>query len=182
MPKKPSKRKQLKFSQEELQQLDKQTLVSMVLKMHEQFEQISEQMQFLINERYGPKTERRDDPNQLRIIEEPNRESDQESQAEAPEPKKKPGHGRNPMPSHLPRKQIKRPPTPSELLCACGGHRRKINEVVRSQRFECLPATYYIEEIVDCVWQCVDCNDTVVIEAEPFEPIAGQQDHICSVR
>lgn len=177
MPKKKTSRRQpLKFTPEELNQLDRETLVSLLLKVYEQNVQLSEQMQAFLNERYGRKTERHEDPNQLRILESPQQESatDSSESTSSEETKpKKPGHGRNPMPSHLDRKQIRREPTELETKCQCGGCRVKINEVTRGQRYECVPATFFVEEFMDAVFRCTSCGDTIVVDAQPLEPIAN---------
>ena len=69
MKKKPSKRTRIpEITTESLSQLDQETLVSMVMKLYDQNKQLSEQMNVSPNERYGRKTERHEDPNQLRIL------------------------------------------------------------------------------------------------------------------
>jgi len=163
-----------KLTPEVLKELDQEALVSIVMKLYEQNVQLSEQLQAYINEKYGRKTERHEDEGQLRLFEQP----DEKATDDAPTddktntaPRKKPGHSRNPMPSHLKPQPIRRDPTEDELTCKCGGHRRKVNEVVRNKRFECIPATLCIEEIIDGIWQCPDCNDTIVVAASPLEPI-----------
>jgi transposase len=49
----------------------------------------------------------------------------------------------------------------------------KINEVLRNSRFECVPMQVYVEEIVDTVWQCPQCRDTLIVAANALEPIAN---------
>jgi transposase len=171
----PKKSKRItKLTPETLKELDQEALVSIVMKLYEQNVQLSEQLQAHINEKYGRKTERHEDAGQLRIFQLPDEKSAEDAQDES-EPtaasRKKPGHTRNPMPSHLNSEKIRRQPTQDELICKCGAHRQKVNEVVRNKRFECIPAVLYVEEIIDTIWQCPACRDTVVVAASPPEPI-----------
>jgi transposase len=163
-----------KLTPEVLKELDQEALVSIVMKLYEQNVQLSEQLQAFINEKYGRKTERHEDEGQLRLFDQPGEKATDSSPADDQTnsaPRKKPGHSRNPMPSHLQKLPIRRDPTADELTCKCGGRRHKVNEVVRNKRFECIPATLRVEEIIDGVWQCPDCNDTIVVAASPLEPI-----------
>jgi transposase len=176
MKKKPAKRKQInELTPDVVNSLDRDTLVSLVMKLYEQNKQLSEQFQIFLQEKYGRKTETHQDPNQLKIL--PASEVSDSSEHEQPSPPKentpvkKPGHTRNPMPAHLDSKKIRREPTNEERICNCGAHRTKINEVVRNRRFECIPATVYVEEIIDSVWSCPNCNDTIVVASDAFEPI-----------
>jgi transposase len=176
-----SKKKRTKVQEltpETLSQLDQEALISIVMKLYEQNKQLSEQFQAFLQEKYGRKTEKHEAPDQLRIFEPASTGEQapiQQSPAdEEPAPKpKRPGHTRNPMPSHLKKKQLQRQPTDQEISCACGGRRKEINKVVRNRRFECVPMTVFIEEIVDSVWQCPNCHDSIVVEAEVCEPIAN---------
>lgn len=176
MPKKSRKGKRpIELTPEVLSSMNQDTLVSLVLKLLDQNKQLSEQLQAFVQEKYGPKTEKRDDPNQLKIMQQ-NDEQPTTEQASAPEEsqaRKKPGHGRNPMPSHVRHERIRRKPTPQELHCNCGAERICINEVVRNRRFECVPMQVFVEEIIDGIWQCPRCKNTLTVAAEVLEPIAN---------
>lgn len=175
--KKPSKRKRInELTPEVLTELDQSTLIGLVMKLYEQNKELSEQLQAFMQEKYGRKTEKHESPDQLRIFgAESNSESEKSSehteQTSKNQRQPKPGHGRNPMPSHLTKEKIQRQPRHHERVCKCGNHRVKVNEVVRNRRLECVPVNFYIEEIIDSVWECPSCHDTVVVAAEPFEPI-----------
>jgi hypothetical protein len=79
--------------------MDQETLVSLVMKLYEQNKQLSEHLQAFIQEKYGPKTERHEDPNQLKLLPEAEAQPSQQSESPAKDPPiKKPGHSRNPMP------------------------------------------------------------------------------------
>lgn len=177
MPKrsdKKQKRQVKEITPELLDDLDMATLKGIVLKLYEQNRQLSEQMQTFLNEKYGRKTEKHDNPDQLRIVP-PSTEANQEQSSaiepEKPEKKKKPGHSRNPMPSHLERRVIKGELGDNDKICHCGCVRININRLVRNTRYECIPVTLVVEEIVDNVFQCPKCKDTIVLKAELCEPI-----------
>lgn len=176
--KKAKKTRITQLTPEVLSQLDQDSLISVILKLYEQNKQLSEQMQAMLHEKYGKKTERHVDPDQLRIVLPSNAgdghdssRSTDEKESSKKMPPKKPGHSRNPMPSHLKRHPIERAPNEHERLCKCGVHRIHINKIIRNRRFECVPVTVFIQEIIDNVWQCPECGDTVVVEAEASEPI-----------
>lgn len=172
--KKPSKRTRIQeLTPETLTELDQDTLVAIVLKLYEQNKQLSEQLRAFVEEKYGPKSERHQNPDQLRLFEQGQNTEEEPTDKQTSIKPKKPGHGRNPMPSHVPTKPLRREPSEAEQTCTCGGRRKLVNEVVRNRRFECIPATVYVEEIIDGVWQCNDCGDSVVIEPDVVEPIVN---------
>ncbi len=148
------------LSPEALNAFDQETLIAVVMRLYEQNKQLSGQLQSLVHEKYGRKTERFDDPDQLRLlptgsspIEQQSIEDGQAESMKSAERTKRPGHTRNPMPSHLNRQRLERQPRQDELICPCGEHRTKVNDVVRNSRYEYVPATLYIEDIVDAVWE-----------------------------
>ena len=179
--KKGSKRTRIiELTPEVLGAFDQDTLIGLVLKLYEQNKQLSEQLRTFFADKYGRKTERHENPEQLRIFSTPDSQSGQESakpegvaheQESKPVRNKRPGHTKNPMPSNLRRERIRREPGANECVCHCGCHRQKVNEVVRNWRYECVPASVFIQEIVDSVWECPACHDTVVVAAKVNEPI-----------
>jgi transposase len=177
---KPRKQSRIKeLTPELLQELDLETLVGLVMKLYEQNKQLSEQVQAFIHDRYAKKTERHENPEQLRLFDSgeteqpaPSTEPTQTQTTESkPSKPKKAGHSPNPMPSNLERKRRVRTPEEHELVCRCGGRRVCVNEVLRKSRYECIPASIFIEEIIDSIWECPNCQETVVIESDAFEPI-----------
>lgn len=168
----PKKKHVQELTPDVLNHLDQDTLVALVLKLYEQNKQLSEQLRAFVEQKYGVKTERHEHTGQLRLFQQPEGAAAEDEPEDKPPTKpKKPGHGRNPMPSHVQTKELKRQPTAAERQCNCGGHRRLLNEVVRNRRFECIPATVFIEEIIDCVWQCEGCGDSIVVEPDFIEPL-----------
>ena len=86
------------FDPDTLETLDKKTLVSMLVKMHEQYQELSETMQMFMREKYGPKTERFADPEQLHIFSEektPQGKSASEPSANDERDKRNNAHNKN---------------------------------------------------------------------------------------
>jgi len=165
---------------EVLDSLDQETLIALVMRLYEQNKQLSEQLRIYVMEKYGPRTERFGNPDQLRLFNsaaqttEVSTSKEPESHAPTKQPlSKKTGHGRNPMPSNLPRVQVRGTPDTHALNCHCGGQRLKVNEVLRNSRYEFVPSSLVVEEILDSVYECAACHDTVVVPAQICEPIAN---------
>src|ERR1700684_314157 len=69
--KKKQRQPRFNFDPQTLNSLDKETLVSLLMQMHEQYQNLSESVQVLMREKYGPKTERfSPNPDQLNLFEE----------------------------------------------------------------------------------------------------------------
>lgn len=179
MKKKPTRRVHQELTPETLSQMDQATLIALMMKVLEQNKVLSEQLQSVLQERYGKKTERPDNPEQLRIFECDTAQEEAISanvdpvSNETEKQKKRPGHARNPMPSRLKHKRIERTPSPQEVECRCGGHRVKVGEVIRNSRYECEPVNVFVEDIIDSIWECSNCHDRKTIEADACEPILG---------
>lgn len=171
---------------EVLATLDQDALVSVIMRLYEQNIQLSEQLRNIIVEKYGRKTEKFLDPNQLRVFStEDNIEQDGQMQATAEyadtagtieaKPIRKPGHSRNPMPAHLPRVPIRgKEPAEDILMCKCCAMVRvKTREVVRNSRLEFKPATLHVEEFLDMMFACPSCGDSIVVEPGMPESIVN---------
>ena len=44
---------------------------------------------------------------------------------------------------------------------------------MRNERYECIPAIVWVEQIIDAIWECPKCHDAVVVAPETCEPIPG---------
>jgi transposase len=169
----------------DLSNLDHDTLVGLVLRLCEQNKQLSEILQIMVREKHAPKTERFLNPDQLRLF-----GSEQSSEQPAStgndtvssashaigtgaKNKKKPGHGRNPMPSNLDRERITgAEPSKEALACKhCSNMLIKINEVIRNSRYEYKPSSVFIQDFVAMVFQCEGCGDTLTVEPEVKQTI-----------
>ena len=89
--------------------------------------------------------------------------------ARAPPPPRK-GHGRRPLPPHLPRERVEHPLGESERRCpCCQKPMRAIDEEV-SEQLDYVPASYRVIEHVRFKYACPTCQEGVVI-SPPAEKI-----------
>jgi hypothetical protein len=117
-------------------------------------EKLQHQLERLLRQRYGPKTERID-PAQLLLFAreilaqaEPTPSPPEPAPAPAPAPSapKKEGHGRKPLPASLPRKPVWHDVPPEQRICPdCGAERTCIGQEVREQ-LEYIPASLVVLE------------------------------------
>lgn len=181
--KKTKSKSAFSMSRDEIENLDHETLVGMVVRMGEQISQLSEILQTLVREKHAPKTERFEHPDQLRIFEgeQPATDTTAETASElkpedastsvgavSPAKKKKPGHGRNPMPSHIEHEPIRGSlPCGDDLTCKhCSKLLVMINEVIRNSRYEYKPASVFIQDFITTVFQCQGCGHTLTVEPD----------------
>jgi transposase len=143
---------------------------------------LQHQLEELLRQRYGRKSERVD-PAQLllfaqeilaRAEPEPTPQPDPVPQPtpspSAPQPKKK-GHGRKPLPASLPRKPVMHDVPPEERPCPdCGAMRQCIGTEVREQ-LEYVPASLIVIKHIRPKYACPDCAAHVVIADRLPEPI-----------
>lgn len=143
-------------------------------------EKLQHQLEQLLRQRYGRKTEQVD-PDQLLlfardILEQAQTAAAATSEPEPepeppPAPKKKKGHGRKPLPADLPRKQVLHDVPPERLPCPdCGVVRTPIGREVREQ-VEFIPASIVVLEHVRPKYACPACQANVVIADRLPEPI-----------
>jgi transposase len=91
----------------------------------------------------------------------------------APKPRPRQGHGRKPLPAHLPREEIILEPAAEEKICAtCGGEKACIG-YERSEVLEFVPATFKVIEYARAKCACRKCGDGVVIAPPAAKPIDG---------
>ena len=91
--------------------------------------------------------------------------------ADEPEKEKKEGHGRKPLPSHLPRRRIEHQVDREKLVCnGCGGRLDKIGEDI-SEQLEYVPASFYVKQHVRMKYACRCCQENVVISEYPAQPV-----------
>jgi transposase len=143
---------------------------------------LQHQLEQLLRQRYGRKSERVD-PAQLLLFAqeilaqtepEPEPEPDPSSEPTPPASahrRKKKGHGRKPLPASLLRKPVLHDVPPEQLPCPdCGTMRCRIGEVVREQ-LEYVPASLIVIEHIRPKYACPDCAAHVVIADRLPEPI-----------
>jgi transposase len=145
-------------------------------------EKLQHQLEQLLRQRYGRKTEKLD-PAQLLLFareilaagETATPQASPPTDAPpAPDPSntpKKNGHGRKPLPAHLPRKRELHDVPAEQLPCPdCGTLRTKIGEEVREQ-LEYVPASLVVIQHVRPKYACKACEGNIVIAERLPEPI-----------
>ncbi len=91
----------------------------------------------------------------------------------APKPKPRQGHGRKPLPPHLPREEVILEPAAAEMICAtCGGEKACIG-YERSEVLEFVPASFKVIEYARAKCACRKCGEGVVIAPPAAKPIDG---------
>jgi transposase len=147
-------------------------------------EKLQHQLEKLLRERYGKKSERIDPAQLLLFAQEILAQAEPTpipAPAAAPEPTPaatptpstppKNGHGRKPLPASLPRKPIVHDVPPEERVCPdCGAERTCIGHEVREQ-LEYVPASMIVLEHIRPKYACDTCEANVVIAERLPEPI-----------
>jgi transposase len=136
------------------------------------------QLQQLLRARYGRRSEKMDDPNQLKLFEQilgavwdaPPAEAEAE-EGEEEAPRKRRRRGRKPFPAHLPRVRLEHDIPESEKVCAeCGTQREKIGEET-SEQLEYVPAHFEVKQHVRFKYACPQCEGQVQTAEKPMQPI-----------
>ncbi len=151
--------------------LNPDVYIGIISQLYEQNCQLSELLQAYVQERYGPKTERFEDPQQLRLFDTKSDTGGDVAPVEAgavqepSKPKRKgSSRARKPLASHLRRERIpSRYFTAEDLQCRCCGRARiKVNEIVVHRRYCYIPASISVQEVVEEILACPDCDDMLV--------------------
>ena len=145
-------------------------------------EKLQHQLEQLLRQRYGQKSERIDPAQLLLFAQEILAQAEPTpTPAATPEPApaptptsdapKKKGHGRKPLPASLPRKPVLHDVPPEQRTCPdCGGQRTCIGQEVREQ-LEYVPASLIVLEHIRPKYACQACEANVVIADRLPEPI-----------
>ena len=143
---------------------------------------LQHQLEQLLRQRYGRKSERIDPAQLLLFAQEILAQAEPTTQpAPVPEPEppppqgapqpKKNGHGRKPLPASLPRKPVMHDVAPDQLPCPdCGAMRQCIGREVREQ-LEYIPASLIVLQHIRPKYACPDCAAHVVTAERLPEPI-----------
>jgi transposase len=115
-------------------------------------EKLQHQLEQLLRQRYGPKTERIDPAQLLLFAQEILAQAEpapappstpEPDPAPTPRAPKKEGHGRKPLPASLPRKTVVHDVPPEQRTCPdCGTERTCIGQDVREQRVRPVNPTF----------------------------------------
>jgi transposase len=146
----------------------------------------------LLRRQYGPQKERID-PDQLTLFSleelvdlanqleqgvvdsvspDEERTVDDSSDDKSPQKRgKRKGHGRRPLPPHLPRETIVHELTGADLLCPCCGHLRvEIGREV-SEQLEFIPSQLKVLQHERVRYACRECEEHVATAPKPPQPI-----------
>jgi len=141
--------------------LDKDTLVDRLLTLEAKLDQLSDFIRDVVTQKYGKKTERFESPGQLLVfpgaVDEKAQAQPAATSVEAVEEKpKKPGHGRKPMPAHLPRVPVEaKAPSDEVRRCpSCDALRVAVRKILRNSRYGCVPASFFVEDLYAVVYEC----------------------------
>lgn len=161
--------------------LDQETLIGIVNSLYDQNRQLSESLQQFLRDKHGQKTERFVDSGQLTLFDtdQPSRDDKPTDDSEKKPKKENPRRDRNPRPSNVTRIRTKiKELTLEDLMCKCCGEALvKVNEVVLHSRYDHIPASTRIEELIEEIYACPGCAPAVVSAANLFEPIPQTQEH-----
>jgi transposase len=143
-------------------------------------DKLQHQLEQLLRQRYGPKTERIDPAQLLLFAQEILAQAEPTpAPASTPEPApaptpsapKKEGHGRKPLPAGPPRETVLHDVPPERRTCPdCGAERTCIGQDVREQ-LEFIPASLVVIEHIRPKYACRACAANVVIADRLPEPI-----------
>jgi transposase len=158
-------------------------------KQLKKLESLQQQVARLLRRQYGPQKERID-PNQLMLftveeleqlvaeLEKGTEDSvstdDGSGAAEDDSSKAKPkrkGHGRRPIPDHIPREPVIHELTDEERICPCCGKLRKEIGSEVSEQLEFKPAELKVLQHHRIKYACEECEENVIIAAKPPQPI-----------
>ena len=141
--------------------------------------ELQNQLKQLLRARYGRRSEKLDDPDQLKLFEQimdmiwqapPAEVESEEGEEEVPE-KEPPRRGRKPFPARLPRRRVEHDIPEEEKACPqCGEPRERIGEDV-SRQLEYVPAHFVVLEHARFKYACRKCEAHVATAKKPVQPI-----------
>ena len=145
-------------------------------------EKLQHQLEQLLRQRYGRKTEQIDPAQLLLFAQEilaqaqatatPAAASESVPASTPPsDAPKKNGHGRKPLPASLPRKPVLHDVPPEHRVCPdCGAERSCIGQEI-SEQLEYVPASFVVLEHIRPKYACQACAGNVIIADRLPEPI-----------
>ncbi len=138
--------------------------------------QLLHRVEQLLQQLYGPRTEKIDPAQLLLFMEEAVRAATEasveqtEDVVEEPAPKKK-GHGRKRPPLERPHLPLEHDVPAAQKVCACcGGEKKRIGEKVTEQ-LEYAPASLFVIDHIQPAYACPCCQEGVVVAPKPAQPI-----------
>ena len=143
-------------------------------RQHEKINQLRQRLQYVLNQRYGKKSEKLSD-NQLNLFD----EADFIQDSATDEIKKindvivaehtRRSSARKPLPKDLPREKIIHDLSEEEKQCTCGHALHRMGEDI-SEKLEFIPAQIKVIEHIRCKYACRGCEQ-IKMAALPLQPI-----------
>jgi transposase len=141
-------------------------------RMQRDIDTLTEKLNYLLRIRFGQKSERFVNPDQLRLFIPPTTEpqfTTKEEQTITVIQHQRKGHGRKKR--ELPRVRQEYTLPEAELICkCCNGQLNKIGEDI-SEQLEYIPASMHIIEHARFKYACPNCQENMVIAPKPEQPI-----------
>ena len=146
-------------------------------------EQLEHRLALALKRLYGQRRERFIDPDQLTLftledieaLAEEAKQAEQQRQQEEllarRRGKKRPGHGRRPLPDHLPREVVRHELSPEQRACPCCGEQRQEIGHESSEQLEFIPASFKVLVHERVKYACRTCQEHVAIAEVPNKPI-----------
>lgn len=153
-----------------------------IAEQQRKFQQLEEYLARLLRKQYGPQRERVD-PDQLMLftkdelaelideLKSDAEDSPDEDTSDSKKKRKRKGHGRRPLPAHLPREQVIYELLGEELACPCCGEKRQEIGSETSEQLEFIPAVLKVIEHIRKKYACRHCTEHVTIAAKSPQPI-----------
>ena len=153
-----------------------------IAEQQRKFQQLEEYLARLLRKQYGPQRERID-PDQLMLftkdeldeladeLKSDAEDSPDEDTSDSKKKRKRKGHGRRPLPAHLPREQVIYELLGEELACPCCGEKRQEIGSETSEQLEFIPAVLKVIEHIRKKYACRHCEEHVVVAAKAPQPI-----------
>ena len=137
---------------------------------------LEHQIEQILRRLYGRKSERFIDPGQLTLFDADDLKAlcqeavEDEQEAKKPRHKRR-GHGRRPLPDHLPREVIRHEVAEPERNCPCCGEVRIEIGHDKSEQLEYTPASFKVLEHHRVKYACRKCQEQVCQAPAPPKPI-----------
>lgn len=169
---------QLLVQQQMLQEKDLFILTQQTTLDHAQQRIIhfQEQIQWLLHQRFGRRSEKYVDPKQLSLFNEAEQLADATPEPEHAAPVTVQPHQRRrgkraPLPAHFPRRRVEHDLSEAEKICGCCGETLQRIAEVKSEQLEIIPATVAVIEHIRFKYACHHCQDQVKTAPQPPQMI-----------
>ena len=153
---------------------DVNSLQNLVIEKESRIKNLESELHWLKRQMFGQKSEKLLSPDNLNLFgkqPEPTQETEKISYTRNKATK---GHGRGEFPDHLEVKEQIIDIPEADKICSCCGNEKKCIGNDKSKKFEAVPATVFIKEIIRLKYACSNCPEEGVVQAKmPLQVIPG---------